>query len=110
METYSKSSGDCHVFCPCIYLFRVLSEALGIFYIVHFSGGDSCATIVCCCGQRGPVLLSLGLGSGRLLSRVLLVAVLGEILPLPPSVKINERLHATPFHDLLLEPYEINRL
>lgn len=55
-------------------------------------------------GEAGSVLL------GLCFSGSVFIGLLREILPLAPTVKVDERLHATPLHHLAFEPYEVHRL
>ena len=35
---------------------------------------------------------------------------LAEVLPFPPAIKVNERLHAAPFHHFARQPLKVHRL
>lgn len=58
--------------------------------------------------ERGTSLLSLDPGGGGLLAGLFLGE--GEVLPCAPAVKVDEGLHAAPFHDFALQPDKVDRL
>lgn len=52
-------------------------------------------------GQTRPVLF------GLCLFGFVVLGLLREVLPLAPPIKVDERLHTSPLHDLTFQPDEV---
>lgn len=61
------------------------------------------------CLGRLVVVWRLGVGPAALLVRIRRLG-LAEVLPFAPAIKVDERLHATPFHHFAREPLKVHRL
>ena len=59
--------------------------------------------------QRRFGRLGVVIGPNGLLLRIRWLR-LAKVLPLAPAVKVDERLHAAPFHHFAREPFEVHRL
>ena len=61
------------------------------------------------CLGRLVVVWRLVVGPGALLVRIRRLG-LAEVLPFAPAIKVDKRLHATPFHHFAREPLKVHRL